>query len=242
MEIKIPYSTPIVTTSISNSTFSGNTDNGGISVSNTTQDYTLNIIQSTVSGNTATANGGGIYIGDRGAAAAVNIKHSTIANNTAVDGGGIFNTATGADINLSHTVVAGNTASSAITTDEDIGVTAAGNVVTTFSFIGVNDINVTDAVGGSILNGGDPMLAALADGGNGTQVHALTADSVLLIDSGDPALTAGTGDTPTTDQAGNPRIATARIDIGAVEYTPAAPEPEPDQNLKQKRQTLTPTF
>lgn len=221
------------TGALSESNISG-ASGGGIKTANTGNDYNLNIIQSTLSGNTVNAAGGAIYIGSRDMGANINIKHSTITNNTAFYGGGIFNNNSGADINLSNTILAGNTAGSADLTDEDVGTAwvqgPAGNINADYSFIGVNFTNVTDAGTGSILNGGDPELAALADAGNGTQVHALTAANVLLVDLGDPTLTAGTGDTPLTDQAGNPRIETARIDIGATEVFTPAPDDESNSN------------
>jgi parallel beta-helix repeat protein len=51
--------------------------------------FTLN--NSTVSGNTAGANGGGIYL--TGAQSGVALTDSTVSGNTATSGGGIFNDA-----------------------------------------------------------------------------------------------------------------------------------------------------
>ncbi len=218
------------TTNTLNENFIENGSGGGILLSDATLDYNLTIVQSTISGNTANAAGGGIFIGERTAGTSININHSTITNNTAEYGGGLFTLTPGSDVNLSNTIVAANTANSADLTDEDVGVSwtlgTAGNVSADYSFIGTNFTNVTDAGTGSILNGGDPALAALADGGNGTKVHALTESNTLLLDLGDPALTAGTGSTPTTDQAGNPRVETGRIDIGSVELFIPPPEPK----------------
>ncbi len=220
------------TQALSESNISGGSG-AGIKTSNSSSDYTLNIVQSTISGNTTNAAGGGIYIGSRTAGTSININHSTITNNTAEYGGGLFSNNAGADINLSNTILAANTANSADLTDEDVGVSwvqgTAGNVVADYSFVGTNFTNVTDAGTGSILNGGDPALAALADGGNGTKVHALTESNTLLLDLGDPAFTAGTSSNPTTDQAGNPRVEMGRIDIGSVELfiPPTTPTPTP---------------
>ena len=64
-------------------------------------------------------------------------------------------------------------------------------------------------------------LGALADNGGPNQTHALLAGSAAL-DGGDPAFAAD----PTTDQRGLPRVANARIDIGAFEVqvqTPVVP-------------------
>lgn len=219
---------------IDNSTISNNTSSSflqenaigyasgsGIQVnfsSSTIYDYDLTITQCTISGNTTSNAGGGIYIGNSTVGSNININHSTITNNTAEYGGGLFNNASGADVNLSNSVISGNTANSANLTDEDIGIHwdtgtyLAGNVIADYSFIGVNHTNVTDAGTGSILNGGDAMLGALADAGGTTLTHYPLAGS-QVIDAGDPAIIGA----PATDQRGSSRIINGTIDIGAIE-------------------------
>jgi len=186
--------------------------------------YDLVIRQSTISGNTSNSTGGGIFIDDSissNSTNTININHSTITANTAEYSGGIYAIVGGSNINLSHTIVAGNMGN---IQDPDIGVTdalgnQAANVIADFSYIGVNGINVTDPSPRSFLNAGDPMLDVLADGiGTGaTQIHVPKTGSPV-IDVGDPTLTAGTGNTPATDQDERNRVVNSIIDIGAVEF------------------------
>ncbi len=95
----------ISTLNIANSTISGNqaTSGGGIFIDAST----VNITNSTLSGNTATGglgSGGGIYNG----AGILNIANSTLSGNQADDdGGGVYNTGT---ITLDNVTITGNTA------------------------------------------------------------------------------------------------------------------------------------
>lgn len=98
---------------------------------------TVNLTNSTLSGNTATSSAGG-GISNLGA---VDMNHSTLADNTALSsGGGIFTSETGT-LNINNTIV-------------------AGNVATT-------DVNVSGPVptGSNNLTTGDPLLAPLGDYG-----------------------------------------------------------------------------
>lgn len=61
----------------------------------------------------------------------------------------------------------------------------------------------------------DPLLQPLADNGGATHTMALAP--------GSPAIDAGVGECPTTDQRGTPRPQGAGCDIGAFEYLAAPP-------------------
>jgi hypothetical protein len=93
----------VVTVNISNLTvLDGNTvgSGGGILISSST----LNLTNSTVSGNTATNNGGGIY---NLAFSTTHLINSTISGNTATYGGGIENTGS-STLNMTNSTISGN--------------------------------------------------------------------------------------------------------------------------------------
>jgi hypothetical protein len=195
------------TVTLTNMLFTGNTvinsAGGGFGV---TGGATINVYNTTVSGNTATF-GGGIYNGG----GTLNLLNVTVTNNTA-DGnigggpiggagavGGGIETGSGVATNIRNSIVANNTATS-----------------------GANISGTSTDQGNNILTG-DPRLAALADNGGLSRTHALLIDSSAL-DAGDntAATTAGL----TTDQrgAGFARIldsadadTTQTVDIGAFE-------------------------
>jgi hypothetical protein len=190
--------------------FTGNTViNGGGGALAVTSGATLNVRNTTVSGNSATF-GGGIY--NNGGT--LNLLNVTVTNNLAsgnVGGGpvggpgavgGGVETGAGIATNIKNSIVAANSATSSI------------NVSGT----------ITDQ-GNNIL-AGDPRIAALANNGGLTQTHALLIDSPAL-DGGDN--TAATAAGLTTDQrgAGFSRIldsadlnTTQTVDIGAYEADP----------------------
>jgi predicted outer membrane repeat protein len=205
------------TLNISNSTISGNvTASGGGILSYYS---TTTIVSSTISGNRATSIGGGIlkYYGT------LNVFHSTITGNHAnSQGGGIqsLGLATGLD----HTIVADNTMGVGFVSDQDVFGAAAAR----FSLIG-NNFGATITNNGGNLIGTptsqvDPMLETLANNGGLTWTHALKPGSPAL-EAGDPAAVAGIGNVPLRDQRGAPFVRVfdndgvggARIDIGAFE-------------------------
>ena len=161
---------------IVSSTLFGNSADSGGAIDN---QGTLTIVNSTISGNEATANGGGID----SQAGTTTITNATVAENSAATGGGIANSAT---VTLLNTIVADNSA----TTDADF----SGTVVSS----GTNLIGSVGASTGWIasdLVDTDPLLGPLQDNTGGTLTHA------LLIDS--PAIDAGTDtEAPTEDQRG----------------------------------------
>lgn len=198
---------------------------------------TVNLIASTVSGNTADY-GGGIY-NNYGT---VNLLDSTVSGNTArsnvfmYDGGGIFNNDT---LNLTNSTVSGNQASliggiQSASSTSSVKVTLIGSTVSanygydvyatdgnyqTVSIKAIGSIatimgaNLTaDSYGNLTGNDVDPNLhlGPLQDNGGSTQTMRPAADS--------PAIDAiACTDLPATDQRGVVRPQGVACDIGAVE-------------------------
>jgi hypothetical protein len=112
------------TVNITNSTLSGNqaAGLGGGGIGNTKDGGTVNITNSTLSANQTTADGGGIYNDDGGT---VNITNSTLSGNQATGGGGgIFNAST---VTMKNVTIADNAA------DDDGNGTGDGGGVYNFS-------------------------------------------------------------------------------------------------------------
>jgi|GEM_PF-1397634 len=177
----------------------------------------LTVRNSTVSGNSCTANSSGGGIENFSGGSTLTIENSTITGNSCAgssSGGGLFNNTT-API-LVNTLVAGNSASRP---DLSGSFTSGGhNLIgdatgsTGFSD-GVNDDQV-----GSGASPIDPQLGLLADNGGPTLTHALLPGSPA-INSGNNAVA------PATDQRGSgfPRIVQGTVDIGALELCDPLP-------------------
>jgi hypothetical protein len=223
---------------IISSTVSGNTaevkssstsaDGGGIWNSGS-----LDLRNSTISGNKATGSGGGIVNISN-----TTVNNTTIANNVADsegdgigDGGGVFN-GSRASFVLRNTILAGNLDQSPATKLPD----CAGALDIAGLFDGYNLIQSTSGctliAAGTIgfftnIRGKSPLLGPLQNNGGPTFTHAAGSTS--------PAVDAGSASTPgsggsacfSTDQRGRTRPidgngdGTARCDIGAYE----APNP-----------------
>lgn len=181
-------------------------------------DGTLNIFDSTISGNNSTASGAGIYNTGR-----LFLTNSTISANRVSSGrgGGIFNNLNGYAI-LTNTTVANNFASGAggglsIETTATLIVRnsiVAGNTIDgavmdvqgTVSSQGFNLVSNTQGSGGWItsdLLNQNAMLAPLGNNGGPTQTHGLMA-STPAINSGnnDLAVDPFTGNALALDQRG----------------------------------------
>jgi hypothetical protein len=158
----------------------------------------LNVINSTISGNTANGSGGGIYASNN-ASTSVTIQNSTIAYNHASIGGGIRTT--NGTYSLTNTILANNTGS---TSNPDCSGTIAAayfNIIETMSGCSIS-------VGSNNLNA-DPQLSNKLSGV--MLVHALLA--------GSPAINAGTASgCPATDQRGLTRPQESQCDVGSYEY------------------------
>ncbi|MCC9001772.1 MAG: hypothetical protein LM549_03985, partial [Candidatus Competibacter sp.] len=203
------------TLTLSNSVVSGNTagiDGGGLY---NTSSSTTTIRNSTVSGNTATTGyGGGIF-----ANGTVNILSSTLTGNSASApttgrGGGIY-VPTGA-LSIGNSLVAGNSAADGKEVYRGSGVfTSQGHNL--FGENGSSGLVNASPIASDLILAGpiNTAIGPLADNGGPTLTHLPVAGSPL-IDAGNNALIpAGV----TTDQRGTgfPRIVGGAVDIGAVE-------------------------
>ncbi|MEM8642571.1 MAG: choice-of-anchor Q domain-containing protein, partial [Cyanobacteria bacterium P01_G01_bin.54] len=186
---------------ITNSTFSDNVSNRGGSIYSR-GGGTVNIINTTISGNSSSDRGGGLFARGNGGGT-ITLLNSTVADNTSGNnGGGLFRN--GGTVNLTNTIVASNTAS------------GSGNDLSG-TFNTIQNSLIGDTAGATIttsthnLTDLDPGLLALGDYGGDTQTHALRPESVA-INAGSNALT-----TVTTDQRGVSRSFEGTVDIGAYE-------------------------
>ncbi len=199
------------TTDVTRTTIAGNTanvDGGGI-LNELGSDLT--VLDSTISGNTATAgDGGGVF--NYGV---LDLISSTISDNTATNGGGIFNqygSGSGTVI-LTNSIVANSTAGGDIDDANPFGavIDSGVNLVEDGSFTGANVLNV------------DPSLAPLGDYGGldvgdpNTGISPITTH-FFFFDS--PALNAGDNGSVISaiDQRGGSRIVDVAVDLGAVEF------------------------
>jgi CSLREA domain-containing protein len=121
-------------------------------------DGTVGLINSTLSGNVATASsGGGIYT-----EATLATNNVTIASNTAETGGGLF--AIGAPPSLFNSIVADNTAT--------VGPDCDGPVQSNGFNLVEDPTDCDNLEVGDLLNV-DPLLGPLQDNGGPTQTHAI---------------------------------------------------------------------
>ena len=184
------------TVELVNSTVNGNTaTNGGGIFSNFS---TLILTNSTLSNNVATEVGGGIV----NAFGTMTLTNSTVSYNTATSGGGILDVLSAGDTSsLTNTIVANNTAGS----DCSASITSLGHNLDSdgsCNFAGTGDIS-----------GVDPLLGPLEDNGGATETHALAG--------GSPAIDAGDNSPcPAVDQRGYVRPQLSACDIGAFELQP----------------------
>ena len=180
------------------------------------QSATLNLVNTTVSGNLSYKSGGGLAV-DSGAAWLYNVTiANNIANSDAVGttefGGGVYKN-TGS-LTFRNSILSGNLHlnQAAPPSFEECfgGITSAGNNIVTF----VNGAICT--ISGSYA-AVDASLGPLQDNGGPTLTHALL-DNSLAIDKGNPdGCTDEVADKLTTDQRGVQRPFGTACDIGAVE-------------------------
>ena len=179
-------------------------DAGGIAITGTNSSGT--ITNTTISGNSATANGGGITVAFS-ASATLTLINSTVANNSADNaGGGIARDGVTGPITLLNTIVAGNVAPSGANCSGPF--TSRGHNLESANTCGLDP--VLD------LSNTDPMLGPLQLNGGPTPTHALLP--------GSPAVDAGSNlGCPADDQRGVPRPLETTLgfricDIGAFEF------------------------
>ncbi len=182
------------TVSISNSTISGNSAPQSSAGGLLLYQATGTLTNVTMSGNSVTAYGGGIL----NYKSSLTLIETTVTGNSSTDGGGIFNDA--AALILKNSVVAGNTATKVYPNIYKAVTDDGGNYFDTVA-------------SGSTLN---PELAALGNYGGSTQTQPGLPGSPVLC----AGLVSNVGSL-TTDQRGDPRIATYGstqcVDAGAVQ-------------------------
>ena len=210
---------------ISNSSVTGNSavnNTGGIGVY-----ATVEVINSTVSGNTA-AFGGGLFVY---AADTATLTNSTLVENIATSRGGAMYLF-GGSIVLNNSLIAGNNATAAIDPGAEIAINNGSSPNTVLSNGGnlfgdsshddsvafkdftPNVADITATSDGDISTAIESILAPLADNGGPTQTHALVNDSPAL----DNADNTNCGDMKVinTDQRGELRE-DGLCDIGSFE-------------------------
>lgn len=170
---------------------------------------TLEISNSTVSGNITADAGGGILNENANAI----IKNVTITNNTSQIGSGI--TVLGLDnpLLLQNSIVAGNSGAADI--EGDFADNSSFNVIGDGNGLIPDGINNNQV--GDVVSPLDPQLAPLASNGGNTPTHALLSNSPA-INSGNNEIAS---EVSSTDQRGFERIFNGTVDIGSYEYTGA---------------------
>ncbi len=187
---------------VAGTVLASNGDGGGINNAS----GTVTVINSTLSGNSASGAGGGIFNFNSGT---VTVTNSTLSGNSASGGGGVFNSAT---------VLPGqpNAVNKVTATTSLFANPAGGNLVSEAgtAFVSGGHNLFTDAPAVTLdptdLTNTDPLLGPLADNGGPTFTQALLP--------GSPAIDAGVA-VPgvTTDQRGIRRPQGSAPDIGAFE-------------------------
>ena len=208
---------------IRNSTFNNNSSTGtGGAIFMDTLTGTLQLQNSTISGNSAVS-GGGIAL--QSGAGSLLVQNSTITLNSAsgtsttTGGGGIFrNSILNNTITLANSVVSGNINSGA----PDIRTDGFTKTQANYSAIGSGTgFTLVAASGNNLAFSTNLMLDVLGSNGGPTQTHAILPNSPLLNAGSGALVPAGI----TTDQRGPGfgRIVGSSVDIGAYERNPNAP-------------------
>ncbi len=189
---------------------------GGLYMISAYRQTTLEVLNSTFSGNIADLYGGGMMLEGQ---SAPSISDTTITNNNAgIQGGGIYDNAGGVPdpgVHLRRSIIAGNTPQSCGGTYSDFRTDYGYNVVT------------TDCIGGTpaepttkVVTSNGAKLGALADNGGPTKTHRPLEGSPAIdsIPSGSAGCTAGA-----IDQRGVSRPQLNGCDSGAVEVADSTP-------------------
>ncbi len=201
----------------------------------------LQIIKSTIGGNTADQEGGGVYL-DEGY---LYVRNSTLADNTAYRGGGLYKVGDGGELDLIHTTVAYNTA-----TDTGTGFRSGGGGVNTKglvffrqALIVLNTNNDCYHVQGVVTGGTqwwpEKYSAGITYGvdSDGTCIILDTEDipqigsfngTYVPIQGGSPLINRTSSFCyVSTDQIGTSRPPHDECEPGSIEYDPNAPPPPP---------------
>ena len=194
------------TLAVQNSTVVGNRVNDGVGGGIASDlDSSLQVLSSTISGNSATAAGGGLY-----SSGSSIIAGSTIAGNNASSGGAIFHEPTApADVALWNTIVARGASGDAC--GGAVVEPGSTNVVSNLS----DDASCAFGAGQGVMSV-DPLLGPVANNGGPTDTRALRQGSPA-IDGGNAQFCGVTG----TDQRRAPFV--GNCDIGAFEFNGVPP-------------------
>jgi len=209
---------------------SGNGAGGGLCLA-LTSPRTEDVLNSTITGNTATGAagpeggtareglGGGIFNDVSGPLV---LASDTIAANSAITGGGAGSSGgnlymdTGTGLDATETIIANGSAATATTSNCFATSTTSGHDLESVS---PSQCGFSTANGDLI--GADPLLEPLAANGGATQTLALNAASPALGAGGQCIDPTQSGNPPlTVDQRGLPR--SAPCDIGAFQHQPPA--------------------
>jgi hypothetical protein len=176
----------------------------------------MRIVNSTISGNVAAEEGGGIAVVGSGVLASMlRVEASTISGNASGtgQGDGVFAGGNSFDPGPASVSIANSIVANGVGGD-DLATNPSGTFTLSHTLVEQpGAAQITDD-GGNLL-GVDPQLGPLQDNGGPTATH-LPAFTSPVVDAGDP----GFAPPPATDQRGQPRVAGARIDMGAVELQP----------------------
>jgi hypothetical protein len=172
----------------------------------------VDIVDSTISGNTAAQRGGGMLANST---PYLTIMNSTIALNSSDDVGGVL-----LDGECTEYCVV-NVTSAIIANNESAGTVRSADIDTTLDaqqVITLGDGDIFTSIGRIVpfdyaLE--DPLIGPLADNGGPTQTHALQLNSPAIDAGGNPLGLA-------VDQRGRARVAGLATDIGACEMQPDA--------------------
>ncbi|MBO1055424.1 MAG: hypothetical protein HEQ27_02390 [Dolichospermum sp. JUN01] len=226
-----------------NTTVRGNSaGNGGGIRSNGTS---VTLLNTTISGNSANSRGGGIYASTNGV---FNLINSTVTKNTAISteygngGGGIYSLS--ATVNLKNTIVAGNINSNAPDLLSSFLSSALFNGNNNNLIGNLTGAKGTVGTGTDIVNP-NPGLGPLQNNGGLTLTHALLSgspainagnNSLIPADTEDLDADGNNSETIPFDNRGSgyTRIYDGTVDIGAFEFQPA-----PNLNLSINDVTLT---
>jgi CSLREA domain-containing protein len=166
----------------------------------------LQITNSTISGNSAGADGGGVYYyGYAEGGSQASLINVTLANNSAA-GGALANVYSAGAVGITNTIIANSSGGSCLNLGTLFGI---DNLVDDITCI--NGSNVPGWLG-AVTN----LVASLANNGGSTLTHALMAGS-NAIDAATTCVDAE-GNPLTRDQIATLRPQGVRCDVGALEY------------------------
>ncbi|MCB0094357.1 MAG: hypothetical protein KDE46_01500, partial [Caldilineaceae bacterium] len=189
-----------------------------------------NIVNSTISNNSAAKNGGGIHVGGvSDQTVSVELSNTSIVENSAITGGGIYASralivdngnsqtifySTGAEITAHNSLIAINAASDSPDCYDELEDEPRYLIISNgFNLIGKDtgcnlQRDPTDLIG-TDAEPIDPMISSLRNNGGPTYTHELLA--------GSPAAENGPATCTTPDQRGYERPIGRNCDIGSVE-------------------------